>query len=67
MTTMTWGLGASRRAAARTGSSPVAVIGAGNVGCTLAGDLTLRGFEVRLFNRSPGRLEAIRAAGGISV
>ena len=67
MTTMTWGLGASRRAAARTGSSPVAVIGAGNVGCALAGDLTLRGFEVRLFNRSPGRLEAIRAAGGISV
>ncbi|MGB0094586.1 MAG: hypothetical protein WBP81_18895 [Solirubrobacteraceae bacterium] len=28
----------------------VAVIGAGNVGCALAGDLALRGFEVRLFN-----------------
>jgi opine dehydrogenase len=43
----------------------VAVIGAGNVGCALAGDLALRGVEVRLFNRSPGRLEQIRAAGGI--
>jgi opine dehydrogenase len=48
-------------------SSPVAVIGAGNVGCALAGDLGLRGAEVRLFNRSPGRLAAIRDAGGITV
>ncbi len=48
-------------------SSPVAVIGAGNVGCALAGDLSLRGFEVRLFNRSPRRLAAIREAGGICV
>jgi opine dehydrogenase len=47
--------------------SPVAVIGAGNVGCALAADLGLRGVEVRLFNRSPGRLAAIRAAGGITV
>ena len=45
--------------------SPVAVIGAGNVGCALAADLALRGVEVRLFNRSPGRLAAIRDAGGI--
>jgi opine dehydrogenase len=48
-------------------TTPVAVIGAGNVGCALAGDLALRGFEVRLYNRSPARLDAIRAAGGISV
>jgi len=47
--------------------SPVAVIGAGNVGCALAADLGLRGVKVRLFNRSPGRLAAIRDAGGISV
>ena len=47
--------------------SPVAVIGAGNVGCALAADLGLRGVEVRLFNRSPGRLAAIRDAGGITV
>jgi len=50
-----------------TASSPVAVIGAGNVGCALAADLGLRGVEVRLFNRSPGRLAAIRDAGGITV
>ncbi len=50
-----------------TVSSPVAVIGAGNVGCALAGDLGMRGFEVRLFNRSPERLAAIRDAGGICV
>jgi opine dehydrogenase len=50
-----------------TACSPVAVIGAGNVGCALAADLGLRGVEVRLFNRSPGRLAAIRDAGGITV
>ena len=46
---------------------PVAVIGAGNVGCALAADLSLRGIEVRLFNRSPGGLAVIRDAGGITV
>ena len=45
----------------------VAVIGAGNVGSALAADLTLRGFDVRLFNRSAGRLDQIRTAGGITV
>ena len=45
----------------------VAVIGAGNVGCALAGDLALRGIEVRLFNRSPERLRPIREAGGIAL
>jgi opine dehydrogenase len=45
----------------------VAVIGAGNVGCALAGDLALQGIEVRLFNRSPERLRAIGEAGGIAL
>jgi opine dehydrogenase len=44
----------------------VAVIGAGNVGCALAADLVLRGVDVRLWNRSPARLEPIRRAGGIT-
>jgi len=44
----------------------VAVIGAGNVGCALSADLVLRGVDVRLWNRSPGRLEPIRRAGGIT-
>lgn len=47
------------------GCSPVAVIGAGNVGCALAGDLALRGVDVRLYNRSPQPLETIETAGGI--
>jgi opine dehydrogenase len=47
--------------------STVAVIGAGNVGCALAADLVLRGADVRLYNRSPARLEPIRQAGGITV
>jgi opine dehydrogenase len=50
-----------------SGPSPVAVIGAGNVGCALAADLGLRGIGVRLFNRSPGRLAAIADSGGIAV
>jgi opine dehydrogenase len=45
----------------------VAVIGAGNVGCALAADLTLRGVHVRLCGRSPSKLAAIRDAGGITV
>jgi opine dehydrogenase len=57
----------SAGAGARSVYSPVAVIGAGNVGCALAADLALRGAEVRLFNRSPGRLAPIRDAGGITV
>src|SRR4051794_23361699 len=58
--------GTSPRPAA-AGCSPVAVIGAGNVGCALAGDLALRGVEVRLYNRSPQRLKTIETAGGISL
>lgn len=45
----------------------VAVIGAGNVGCALAGDLVLRGADVRLCNRSARRLDPIREAGGLTV
>jgi opine dehydrogenase len=45
----------------------VAVLGAGNVGCSLAAHLTLRGFDVRLCNRSGHRLEQIRRCGGITV
>src|SRR5215470_11442094 len=45
------GPGAIGRAGAMSVCSPVAVIGAGNVGCALAADLALRGVEVRLFNR----------------
>jgi opine dehydrogenase len=45
----------------------VAVLGAGNVGCALAGDLALRGFDVRLFTRSPERRAELRAAAGITL
>lgn len=45
----------------------VAVVGAGNVGCALAADLTLRGHDVRVCNRSLARLEPIREAGGLTV
>src|ERR1700712_2309442 len=58
---------ASPQPVAGTGSSPVAVIGAGNVGCALAGDLALRGVDVRRYNRSPQRLDAIETAGGITL
>lgn len=46
-----------------TAGPTVAVLGAGNVGCALAADLTLRGFAVRLCNRSGERLESIRRDG----
>jgi len=43
----------------------VAILGAGNGGCAAAADLTLRGFSVRLYNRSPERLAPIHERGGI--
>lgn len=45
----------------------VAVLGAGNGGCAAAADLTLRGFEVTLYNRSRARLEPIAAQRGIHI
>jgi opine dehydrogenase len=50
-------------------SSParvVAILGAGNVGCSLAVELVQRGVDVRLFTRSAERIAAIRGAGGIT-
>lgn len=43
----------------------VAVLGAGHGGCAVTGDLTLRGYEVRLHGRSAERVAALR--GGITV
>ena len=44
-----------------------AVLGAGNGGQAMAGYLALRGYPVRLWNRSPGRLASIWRTGGIRV
>jgi opine dehydrogenase len=43
----------------------VAVIGAGNGGCAAAVDLTLRGYDVRLYGRSPETIQPLKDAGGI--
>ncbi len=40
-------------------------MGAGNGGCAAAVDLTLRGFDVRLWSRSPSTTAALDARGGI--
>ena len=45
----------------------VAVLGAGNGGCASAADLTSRGFEVRLYNRSADRIAPIRERGGLEM
>jgi len=44
-----------------------AVLGAGHGGTAMAGHLSLMGFDVSLYNRSPEKLHAIRAAGGIEI
>lgn len=44
-----------------------AVLGAGHGGQALAGYLAIKGFEVRLFNRTPERLRPIQLLGGIQV
>lgn len=49
------------------GIKKVAVLGAGNGGCAAAADLTLRGYEVRLFSRSEGTLMPIAKRGGIEI
>lgn len=43
------------------------VVGAGHGGFAMAGCLSLRGFEVRLLNRSPDRLQPVLERGGIEV
>jgi opine dehydrogenase len=45
----------------------VAVLGAGNGGCAAAADLAMRGFDVRLFNRTRGRIEPILERGGLEL
>jgi opine dehydrogenase len=45
----------------------IAILGAGNGGCAAAADLTLRGFEVRLFSRSDTTLLPIMKRGGITL
>ena len=44
----------------------VAIMGAGNGGCAAAVDLGLRGFDVRLWGRSPATLAPLQAIGGVS-
>lgn len=49
-------------------SKPVfAVLGAGNGGMAMAGHLALKGFEVRLYNRTAERIEAVCTTGAIQV
>jgi opine dehydrogenase len=45
----------------------IAVLGAGNGGCAAAADLTLRGYEIRLFSRSESTLMPIAKRGGIEL
>ncbi len=41
------------------------IIGAGSGGCAAAADLTLQGFDITLYNRSPGRLATLKDQGGV--
>lgn len=45
----------------------VAILGAGNGGCAAAADLTLKGYQTRLYSRSPVTLEPLRRRGGITL
>lgn len=45
----------------------IAVLGAGNGGHAIAADLSLAGYEVKLFNRWPSPIEAILERGGIEI
>ena len=45
----------------------IAVLGAGNGGCAAAADLTLRGFEVRLFSRSESTIARLARRGEIEL
>ena len=43
----------------------IAIIGAGNGGCAAAAHLAQRGFDIRLYGRSPATTEPLSAIGGI--
>ena len=45
----------------------IAILGAGNGGCAAAADLTLRGFQVRLFSRSEKTIAALAKRGEIEL
>jgi len=45
----------------------IAVLGAGNGGCAAAADLTLRGYEVRLFSRSESTIAKLAKRGQIEL
>lgn len=45
----------------------IAILGAGNGGSAAAADLTLRGYEVRLYSRSQRTLQPILERGGIEI
>ena len=45
----------------------IAVLGAGNGGCAAAADLTLRGYEVRLFSRSESTIAKLARRGEIEL
>src|SRR5258707_320314 len=45
----------------------IAVLGAGNGGCAAAADLTLRGFQVRLFARSESTIAKLAKLGEIEL
>jgi len=48
-----------------TSKPAIAVLGAGHGGIAMAGHLSLMGFPVHLFNRSPDRLWGVKSLGGI--
>jgi opine dehydrogenase len=43
----------------------IAIIGAGNGGCAAVADLTVRGFDVRLYGRSAGTVAPLQERGGV--
>ncbi|MBI4582184.1 MAG: NAD/NADP octopine/nopaline dehydrogenase family protein [Planctomycetes bacterium] len=53
--------------AAGEGMPTFCVLGAGHGGMAMAAHLAVTGCKVNLFNRTPGRIEAVRARGGIDV
>lgn len=46
-------------------SERATIIGAGSGGCAAAADLTLQGFDVTLYNRSPERVAVLQDQGGV--